>query len=193
MQSTVKLIKGVSPKKCLAYGVIVGTSAVTQQLLVTPLASGQPDADESLDKGFVGRCFILGSCWLGPSVMMYQQLAEKTFPGQLWRMVGRKILLDQMTLAPFMITSFFVGMNLLEGNNSASQISEEWKEKFPKAYALGICFWPVVNTVQWRAVPIPARPIWNAVMALIWGNVLCFLKSSREEESELGSESETVI
>ena len=108
-------------------------------------------------------------------------------------MVGRKILLDQMTLAPFMITSFFVGMNLLEGNNSASQISEEWKEKFPKAYALGICFWPVVNTVQWRAVPIPARPIWNAVMALIWGNVLCFLKSSREEESELGSESETVI
>ena len=83
MQSTVKLIKGVSPKKCLAYGVIVGTSAVTQQLLVTPLASGQPGADESLDKGFVGRCFILGSCWLGPSVMMYQQLAEKTFPGRL--------------------------------------------------------------------------------------------------------------
>ena len=82
MQSVWKLIKGVNPKKCLAYGVIVGTSAVTQQELVTPLASGKPIASGEMDKGFVGRCFVLGACWLGPSVMIYQQLAERTFPGE---------------------------------------------------------------------------------------------------------------
>ena len=91
-------------------------------------------------------------------------------------MVARKIVLDQLTLAPFMISSFFVGMNVLEGNSMA-QTAGEWKQKFPKAYVLGMCFWPVVNTIQWRMVPIPARPIWNAVMALIWGNVLCILKA----------------
>ena len=91
-------------------------------------------------------------------------------------MVGRKIALDQLTIAPFMITSFFVGLSLMEGN-SAKKIFEEWMDKFPKAYALGMCFWPVANSIQWRFVPIPARPIWQAVMALVWGNVLCFLKS----------------
>jgi len=71
MQTVVKLIKGVDPKKCIAYGVIVGTSAVTQQTLVTPLATGQPigGGEGELDKGFVGRCFALGACWLGPSVI----------------------------------------------------------------------------------------------------------------------------
>ena len=88
MQSAIKLIRGVSPKKCLTYGVIVGTSAVTQQQLITPFATGQPIAEKSLDKGFVGSCFVLGSCWLGPSVMIYQQLAEKAFPG--WRGINLK-------------------------------------------------------------------------------------------------------
>ena len=107
-----------------------------------------------------------------------------TISGRAWKMVSRKIMLDQLTLAPFMISSFFIGTNMLEGN-SMTRAKREMKEKFVKAYILGMCFWPFVNSIQWRMVPPPARPIWSAIMAFTWANVLCYLKTRKMENKTL--------
>ena len=68
----------------------------------------------------------MGTFFFGPCVTTFVRVANRLFPGTTFKAAAKKILLDQCVMAVPMISMFYLGMNLLEGN-SFQTFKEEWK------------------------------------------------------------------
>jgi len=161
------------------YGGVYCASDISQQLIVTPLARGEPRKDFRPDSAF--RCWIMGTFFFGPCVTTFVRVANRLFPGTTFKAAAKKILLDQCVMAVPMISMFYLGMNLLEGN-SFQTFKEEWKVKIFPSWRTAICFWPMAQTISWTKVPEAFRPRYLACCSFIWTNFLCYMKNRPVEE-----------
>jgi len=157
----------------LFYGGMYCVSDVSQQLVVSPYVTGNP-RQFKIDSAF--RCWIMGTFVFGPSVTTFVRFANKLIPGATFKAACKKILLDQCVMAFPMISLFYLGMNLLEGN-SIETFKEEWKAKFFPSWRTGICFWPMAQMISWTRIPDIWRPSYLACCAFIWTNFLCYMKN----------------
>jgi len=57
------------------------------------------------------------------------------FPGVGPIPLAKKVIADQLLFAPVGLSSFYVGLSLLEGKN-AEGVYEEWRGKFPSTWAV---------------------------------------------------------
>ena len=69
---------------------------------------------------------IMGTFFFGPAVTTFVRVANRLFPGTTLKAAAKKIALDQTVMAVPMISMFYLGMNVLEGN-SFQTFKEEWK------------------------------------------------------------------
>ena len=68
----------------------------------------------------------MGTFFFGPAVTTFVRFANRLIPGTSFKAAAKKILLDQCIMAVPMISMFYFGMNMLEGN-SFETFKEEWK------------------------------------------------------------------
>jgi protein Mpv17 len=80
-------------------------------------------------------------------------------------------VVEQMTYGPAALACFFFGMSLMEGK-SVEHATEELKMKFLPSYKVGVCFWPVLQTINFCFVPEKNRVPYVSVCSLVW---CCFL------------------
>jgi len=161
------------------YGGVYCASDISQQLIVTPLASGEPRQKFKPDSVF--RCWIMGTFFFGPAVTTFVRFANRLIPGTSFKAAAKKILLDQCVMAVPMISMFYFGMNMLEGN-SFETFKEEWKVKIIPSWKTAICFWPLAQTISWTKIPEAFRPRYLACCSFIWTNFLCYMKNRSIED-----------
>ena len=102
------------------------------------------------------------------------------------------------------LTCFYVGLSTLEGKGREA-VFAEWRDKFPNTWAVSAAFaclcahhlscrlrllnflfqisvfiWPILQTINFKFVPAPYRPIYVGVFSFFWTTGLSGLKYSEQ-------------
>ena len=98
------------------------------------------------------RFSLFGSLWVAPSLYLWVRLSGKIITGTTLGSAALKAFIEQFTYGPFSITTFYIGMNLLEGNETRKAV-EEAKTKF---------------VPTWKVISFYKFPKWS--MSQLWRN-----------------------
>ncbi|KAF4533274.1 hypothetical protein B566_EDAN010509 [Ephemera danica] len=92
-------------------------------------------------------------------------------------------LVEQISYGPFAMCSFFFGMSLLEGKG-VSGAATEVRTKFEPTYKVGLCFWPIMQTINFTLIPEKNRVPFVGGCSLIWTIFLSYMKTLDIKEVE---------
>lgn len=88
------------------------------------------------------------------------------------------------------MVSFFFGMTLLEGG-SIEDAKNEVKVKFVSTYKVGVCVWPVLQTINFAFVPEPNRVVFVSFCSLLWTSFLAYMKQLEAKKQQASQQIES--
>lgn len=117
----------------IAYAVMWPTSSLIQQTIAGKRL-------DSYDWKQAGRFMVFGTFYVAPILYGWVKFTSRIWPKITLSVSIRKALIEQVTYGPFAISSFFLGMSLLEGK-SIHQGVDEIKEKFLPTWKVFMIFY----------------------------------------------------
>lgn len=135
----------------LVYGSLFTLAEVSQQKVASSLAKASHQkvatnltkvdlhTPHTLDSSSVKRFAIMGVV-VAPVFTRWYSWLDKKFPCNSSAVVGKKLLLDQFILTPWIVVLFFVGMAWLEGKKGEGLVTE-LQEKGLNTFIFDCCFW----------------------------------------------------
>jgi len=114
-----------------------------------------------------GRMLVFASVLGAPQHFWYMALDRFIVKGVRSRVVMKKVLADQLILAPSFYVLFFGILGTLEGK-STKVIKDEFKEKFPTLYIADCSVFSVTQTINFRYVPNHLRIVYVNGVNLLW-------------------------
>ncbi|KAK0179201.1 hypothetical protein PV327_008014 [Microctonus hyperodae] len=159
-----------------SYTVIWPAASLLQQRL-----SGKKDMDymQAL------RFSLYGGFFVGPTLYAWLKIASYIWPKINLRSAMTKALVEQVTYGPAAICCFFFGINLMEFK-PIDECIEEVKSKFFPTYKLGVCVWPILQTINFVFIPERNRVVYVSCCSLMWTSILAYMKSLKSERLEQG-------
>ncbi|KAK9873335.1 hypothetical protein WA026_022141 [Henosepilachna vigintioctopunctata] len=154
-------------RSVVSYTLIFPTSCLIQQTL-----AGKRWETYDLQKVF--RFWIYGTFFLSPVVYGYVRTLSKWFPELDLKTNMIRIAIDQLIYAPIMTAAFFGGMALLEGRD-LKYAEEEIRKKFLPTFKTGLCYWPIVQTVNFSYIPEKNRVPFLSLCGMAWTVFLSFV------------------
>uniref|UniRef100_A0A1W7R4V8 Putative conserved plasma membrane protein n=1 Tax=Aedes albopictus TaxID=7160 RepID=A0A1W7R4V8_AEDAL len=118
---------------------------------------------------------IFGTFFVAPTLYGWIKLSSHMWPTMTLKAGLTKAVVEQFTYGPFAGTSFFFGMSLLEQKTVDEAIGEV-KKKFPDTYKVGICVWPVVQTINFTLIAEHNRVPFVSICSLLWTTFLAYMK-----------------
>jgi len=155
----------------LTYSVLYPSANIVQQKCFRD--------SEELDWQEVGRFLVYGGLCHAPLVYNWLRLAARLFPKATLGHLAAKVAMDQTMFAPVGLTCFYVGLSTLEGKGREA-VFAEWRDKFPNTWAISVFIWPILQTINFKFVPAPYRPIYVGVFSFFWTTGLSGLKYSEQ-------------
>ncbi|EDS38211.1 conserved hypothetical protein [Culex quinquefasciatus] len=92
-------------------------------------------------------------------------------------------IVEQFSYGPLAGTSFFFGMSLLEQKTTKEAV-QEVKDKFPDTYKVGVCVWPIIQTINFTLIAEHNRVPFVSICSLLWTTFLAYMKQRPEHSSE---------
>ncbi|KAL0272000.1 UNVERIFIED_CONTAM: hypothetical protein PYX00_005142 [Menopon gallinae] len=139
---------------------------------------------EKIDFGRAFRFALYGSCFVAPTLYIWVKASSRLWPNPNFKTAVKKALIEQVSYGPAAMVCFFFGMTLLEGG-SIEDAKNEVKAKFLSTYKVGVCVWPVLQTINFAFVPERNRVVFVSVCSLMWTSFLAYMKQlQRERELE---------
>ncbi|KAL5487348.1 hypothetical protein EMCRGX_G019937 [Ephydatia muelleri] len=121
-----------------------------------------------------GRMAALGLC-MGPVTHYWYLILDVALPGTKGATVVKKVLANQLLMAPTNYCIFFTGMALLEGHTVHAAV-EELQSKFWSTYKMDWLVWPAAQTVNFVFVPPMLRVAYVNMVAFLWATYLSHVK-----------------
>lgn len=106
-----------------------------------------------------------------------------------------KAIVEQFSYGPAASVTFFYGMSLLEMKTHKEAVTEV-KDKFYETWKVGVCVWPVVQTINFTFVPERNRVPFVSIASLMWTTFLAYMKQldkNKENENEEQEGKEVVL
>jgi len=122
------------------------------------------------------RFSLYGSLYVAPTLFCWLKSASFFWPKADLKSAITKALVEQVTYSPAAMCSFFFGMSLLE-LKPVSECIDEVKIKFWPTYKIGICIWPILQTINFVLIPERNRVVYVSVCSLVWTCFLAYMKS----------------
>lgn len=112
---------------------------------------------------------------MGPVNHYWYVALDFVMPGRAGKTVFKKVLADQLVMAPVCCVLFYTGMCFLERKTSR-QAMGELKVKFWPTYKMDCTVWPAAQVVNFYFVPPAWRVTYNSVMTFLWTVFLSYMK-----------------
>lgn len=157
-----------------SYTLIWPTGCLVQQKLV---------GKDELNYGQALRFSLYGGFFVAPTLYCWLRCSSYFWPKSDLKSALTKALIEQVTYSPAAMCCFFFGMNLLE-MKPITECFEEVKQKFWPTYKVGVCVWPVLQTVNFIFVPEHNRVVYVSFCSFMWTSFLAYMKS-RETRTKL--------
>ncbi|CAM4619530.1 unnamed protein product [Leuciscus chuanchicus] len=90
---------------------------------------------EQVDWSHTRNVAVVAFSFHGNFNFFWMRFLERRFPGNAWRAVMQKLVLDQTLAAPLAISAFYTGVSFMEGRD---EILQDWKEKFLNTYMVSL-------------------------------------------------------
>ncbi|XP_017881346.1 mpv17-like protein [Ceratina calcarata] len=157
-----------------SYTLIWPTGCLVQQKLV---------GKDELNYGQALRFSLYGGFFVAPTLYCWLRCSSYFWPKSDLKSALTKALIEQVTYSPAAMCCFFFGMNMLE-MKPITECFEEVKQKFWPTYKVGVCVWPVLQTVNFIFVPEHNRVVYVSFCSFMWTSFLAYMKS-RETRNKL--------
>ncbi|KAJ8944887.1 hypothetical protein NQ318_020944 [Aromia moschata] len=148
----------------ISYGTIWPTSCIIQETMAGKTW-------ENYDWMRAARFSLYGCFFTAPTLYAWIRLSTILWPTVTLRTSITKAIVEQMSYGPAALICFYFGMNLIEGK-TIEEAKMEVKNKFLPSYKVGICFWPVLQTVNFYYIKEKNRVPFVSACSLVW---CCFL------------------
>ncbi|XP_024217488.2 mpv17-like protein [Halyomorpha halys] len=181
--AVIKLVKTLFKRHPLlansvTFGTMWGFSDFSQQIITKRFLDCKQPL-EPINKGTIVRCTIVGSCVTSNILFFWYKWMEKRFTGSSYKILVKKILLDQFVLTPPLLSAFFISMSILE---SREDITAEWKEKIVPTMQKAWFFWFPAQMINFLFIPSVMRITYISCCSFIWTNILCFVKRTNSAD-----------
>ncbi|CAB3361525.1 Hypothetical predicted protein [Cloeon dipterum] len=151
----------------VTYSIVWPVSSICQQRIA---------GKKEIDWKQVARFSFYGGCYVAPTLFFWVRLSSNMWPAMNLKNGIRKALVEQVSYGPFAMTSFFFLMTLLEGRG-VEAAKQEVSTKFWSTYKVGVCFWPIMQTINFGFLPEKNRVPFVGACSFVWTIFLSYMKS----------------
>ncbi|XP_076654416.1 mpv17-like protein [Halictus rubicundus] len=159
-----------------SYTVIWPTGSLLQQKI---------SGNEELNYIQALRFSLYGGFFVAPTLYCWLRCSSYFWPKSDIKSAITKALVEQVSYGPAAMCCFFFGINLLELKPVAECV-EEVKQKFWPTYKVGVCVWPILQTVNFFFVPEHNRVVYVSFCSLIWTSFLAYMKALEAQKLQQG-------
>ncbi|CAG9760088.1 unnamed protein product [Ceutorhynchus assimilis] len=153
----------------ISYGTLWPTSCLIQQTMAGKTI-------ENYDWVQALRFSLYGGLFTAPTLYAWIRVSSKLWPVTSLKTSITKALVEQLTYGPAALICFFYGMSLLEGK-SIEEAKKQTETKFYPTWKVGVCFWPILQTINFHYIPEHNRVPFVSACSLVW---CCFLAYMQE-------------
>ncbi|XP_017872024.1 PREDICTED: mpv17-like protein isoform X1 [Drosophila arizonae] len=170
-----KLLSKIHPmaKGMMTYALLWPTGSLIQQTI-------EGRNFKTYDWARALRFSLFGSLYVAPTLYGWVRLTSAMWPQTNLRIGLLKAATEQLSYGPFACVSFFMGMSLLELKTFQQAVAET-KEKALPTYKVGVCCWPIIQTINFSLVPEHNRVIFVSFCSLLWTIFLAYMKTQAME------------
>jgi len=143
--------------------------------------AGRPSHEYSVQRSL--RVAAFGLVLSGPLNHFWYGALEKIVKGTGTRANVAKVALDQTIFAPFILTSFFTAMPVLEGQGLEAGINNAKAHLIP-ALKLNYFVWPAAQAINFRYIPLQHRVGYVSVILCFWNAVISYLHHQPHDDDE---------
>ncbi|XP_011405251.1 PREDICTED: mpv17-like protein 2 [Amphimedon queenslandica] len=129
-----------------------------------------------------GRMGVLGCC-LGPLDHFWYTALDRLLPAITAGTVARKVLLDQLIMAPICCSLFYLGMSAMEGR-SRKDCFNELQVKFWPTYKVDWQVWPAAQILNFYLIPPHFRVAYVASITFLWTVYLSYMKHKKMSKTD---------
>lgn len=158
------------------YPVVRGMASYSVIWPVGSLLQQKIAGKEELNYAQALRFSLYGGFFVAPTLYAWLRCASHFWPKSDIRSAITKALVEQVTYGPAAMCCFFFGINLLEFK-PISECAEEVRQKFWPTYKIGVCVWPILQTINFVLIPEHNRVVYVSVCSLMWTSFLAYMKS----------------
>ncbi|XP_030568869.1 mpv17-like protein [Drosophila novamexicana] len=130
------------------------------------------------------RFSLFGGLYVAPTLYGWVRLTSAMWPQTNLRIGIVKAITEQISYGPFACVSFFMGMSLLE-LKTFPQAVDEAKQKVLPTYKVGLCVWPVLQTINFSVVPEHNRVVFVSICSLMWTIFLAYMKTRELQQQQV--------
>ncbi|CAH8612724.1 unnamed protein product [Heterobilharzia americana] len=112
---------------------------------------------------------------------IYYSWLDKVFVGASFKVVAKKVFLDEVFLGPISLLIFFFYNGFCDTYTMSGAL-ERCRQSFIPSYVADLAFWPILQTINFALVPPAYRVLYVAFFTSIWDTYLCFLNTRVGEE-----------
>ena len=167
-------------KQILAVGKRIAQISFTKHLLLTNtcICVGLGSAGDLLQQRYelfhgnlqhwdVRRTqhIFLTNCFLGPMCHYWYILLERLFTGHSYKMLAKKVFVDQLIFSPVYIVVFFSMLSLLERSSVAAGITDV-KTKGWQIFKAECLLWPPIQILNFWLVPLRFRVLYDNTVSM---------------------------
>jgi len=129
-----------------------------------------------------GKMAAIGVMFVAPMWRTWFLSLDKIVPGAKPIDVFKKLLLDQLLFHPFFNANYIAVVHAVNGH-SFKQIVDHVKISFWRIQLSGYSFWPLVQFVNFFAVPLCYRVPFMNSFGIIWNSYLSWSVNKRNNKT----------
>jgi protein Mpv17 len=170
----------------LKSGLISGSLSLAGDLVAQILTNRSLDGNNSRGQSYdATRALRMGSFGLffyGPYQHYWYQALDRAFSARTLQNFASKVALNQVCLAPVVITGVFAWNLALQG--ALSDLPGKLRRDFMPTIMTGWKFWVPAATINFVAVPLQHQVLYMSACGVIWTAFLSY-SSSVSEKAQL--------